>query len=293
MQNRKGITMSLSKFKKAVILGAAIALAAGVFTGCSSGEKAAASSAAAGNKTAVKTLISSNEPPLNWKDENGKLHGYEYEILEAINTKLKDYTLDIDAVPDETVDVMMESGEAKVAAGGYYSNKQRLEQFILPENPIGASSLMIYVRKGEASKYSNLEDVVNAHLKLAPFSPNGGAFRIMTEWNNAHGNPLPEIPVQSNFSQTERLKGLASGQFDALITPNNLGVLDHAAKLGIEIEAVKEPVKVNKTYLLVNKNETKLAQELNDALGELRKDGTLSKISEKYYKEDLFKLLKD
>lgn len=285
--------MSVSKLKKAIILGTAMVFAAGVLAGCSSDNNKPAASSAAGNKTAVKTLISSNEPPLNWKDENGKMHGYEYEILLAINSKLKDYQLDIDAVPDETVDVMMESGEAKVAAGGYYSNKQRQEQFILPENPIGASSLMIYVRKGEASKYANLEDVVNANLKLVPFSPNGGAFRIMTEWNNAHGNPLPEIPVQSNLSQTERLKGLQSGQYDALITPNNLGVLDHAAKLGIEIETVKEPVKVNKTYLLVNKNESKLAQELNDALGELRKDGTLAKISEKYYKDDLFKLLKD
>lgn len=284
--------MKLSVWKKAAILGAAVVLTAGVFAGCGNSQQAESAKLANG-KTPVKTLISSNEPPLNWKDEDGKLHGYEYEILLEVNKKLKDYTLDIDAVPDETVDVMMESGEAKVAAGGYYSNKQRQEQFLLPENPIGASSLMIYVRKGETSKYSNLEDVVNAHLKLVPFSPNGGAFRIMTEWNNAHGNPLPEIPVQADFSQTERLKGLASGQFDALITPNNLGVLDHATKLGIEIETVKEPVKVNKTYVLVNKNEEKLAQEINEALGELRQDGTLAKISEKYYKDDLFKLLKD
>ena len=288
--------MTKLTWKKAAVLTAVTLLTAGLFAGCGSDKAAsssAASSAAAENKIAVKTLISSNEPPLNWKDENGELHGYEYEILKALNTKLKDYTLEIDAVPDETVDVMMESGEAKVAAGGYYSNKQRLEQFILPENPIGASSLMIYVRKGEASKYANLEDVVNAHLKLVPFSPNGGAFRIMTEWNNTHGNPLPEIPVQANFSQTEKLKGLASGQFDAFVNPNNLGILDHAAKLGIEIEPLKEPVKVNKTYLLVNKKEDKLAAELNEALGELRKDGTLAKISEKYYKEDLMKLLKD
>lgn len=285
--------MTKLTWKKAAVLTVATLLTAGFFAGCGNDEKAPASSAANGNKIAVKTLISSNEPPLNWKDENGELHGYEYEILKAVNTKLKDYTLEIDAVPDETVDVMMESGEAKVAAGGYYSNKQRLEQFILPENPIGASSLMIYVRKGEASKYANLEDVVNAHLKFVPFSPNGGAFRIMTEWNNAHGNPLSEIPVQADFSQTERLKGLQSGQFDAFVVPNNLGVLDHAAKLGVEIEAVKEPVKVNKTYLLVNKKEEKLAAELNEALGELRKDGTIAKISEKYYKEDLMALLKD
>lgn len=289
--------MTKLTWKKAAVLAAGALMTAGLFSGCGSDKGTASSSAAAtasaGNKVAVKTLITSNEPPLDWKDENGELHGYEYEILQAINTKLKDYILDIDALPDETIDVMMESGEAKVAAGGYYSNKQRLEQFILPENPIGASSLMIYVRKGEASKYANLEDVVNAHLKLVPLSPNGGAFRILTEWNNAHGKPLSEVPVQSNFSQTERLNSLASGQYDALVTPNNLGILDHAAKLGIEIETIKEPVKVNKTYLLVNKKEDKLAAELNEALGELRKDGTLAKISEKYYKEDLMKLLKD
>ena len=65
-----------------------------------------------------------------------------------------------------------------------------------------------------------------------------------------------------------------------------------AAKQGVTLVALPEPVKVNATYVLVNKKEDKLAGEINEALKSLRDDGTLAKISTKWYKDDLLKLLK-
>ena len=248
--------------------------------------------AAAGGKTVVKTVISGTEAPLSWVDEKGEKHGYEYDVLLEVNKRLKDYQLDIQAVPPETQDVMMESGDAKVATGGYFKNTQREQNFLLPESPIGASSLMVYVLKGNENKYTNFEDVVKANLKLVPLTPNGGAYRIVDEWNKKHGNLLKEIPVQSGVSVAERVKGLKEGQYDALIIPNNLGVEELAAKQGVELAAIKEPIKVNATYVVVNKKEEKLAGEINEALKELRADGTLAKISTKWYKDDLLKLLK-
>ena len=247
--------------------------------------------AAAGGKTVVKTVISGTEAPLSWVDEKGEKHGYEYDVLLEVNKRLKDYQLDIQAVPPETQDVMMESGDAKVATGGYFKNAQREQNFLLPESPIGASSLMVYVLKGNENKYNSFEDVVKANLKLVPLTPNGGAYRIVDEWNKKHGNLLKEIPVQSGVSVAERVKGLKEGQYDALIIPNNLGVEELAAKQGVELAAIKEPIKVNATYVVVNKKEEKLAGEINDALKELRADGTLAKISTKWYKDDLLKLL--
>ena len=276
---------------KELILALAVgALAAGLVSGCGNSEKPA-SSAASGQKVAVKTVVSSNEPPLEWKDENGKIQGYEYDVLLEVNKRLKSYTLDIDAVPPETEDVMMESGEAKVAAGGYFINAQRKQNFLIPENPIGASSLMVYVKKGEEGKYKDLAEALAAGLRPAPFTPNGGAFRIITEWNNAHGNVMKEVPVQSGMSQAERLRAIKEGQFDMLIVPNNLGIEDLAKKEGLDVATLAEPVKVNETVVIVNKNEQKLADEINAALGEMRKDGTLAKISEKWYGSDLMKLL--
>ena len=213
-------------------------------------------------------------------------------MLQEVNKKLKNYQLDIQAVPPETQDVMMESGDAKVATGGYFKNAQREKNFILPSNPIGASNLVVYVTKGNETKYKNLEDVVKANLKLVPVTPNGGAFRILTDWNQKHGNLLKEIPVQSGRSAVDGVNSLKAGQYDAFIIPDNLGVLDLAQKQGVELVALQEPVKVNATYVLVNKKEDKLAGEINDALKALRDDGTLSKLNVKWFKSDLMKILK-
>lgn len=279
-----------TNWKKFTALTLGVITAAALLGGCGSDNKK--DTAAAGGKTVVKTVISGTEAPLSWVDEKGEKHGYEYDVLVEVNKRLKNYQLDIQAVPPETQDVMMESGDAKVATGGYFKNAQREQNFLLPENPIGASSLMVYVIKGNENKYNNFEDVVKANLKLVPLTPNGGAYRIVDEWNKKHGNLLKEIPVQSGVSAAERVKSLKEGQYDALIIPNNLGVEELAAKQGVELAAIKEPIKVNGTYVIVNKKEDKLAGEINDALKSLRDDGTLAKISTKWYKDDLLKLLK-
>ena len=278
-----------TNWKKFTALTLGVLTVAALLGGCGGDNK---KDAAAGGKTVVKTVISGTEAPLSWVDEKGEKHGYEYDVLLEVNKRLKDYQLDIQAVPPETQDVMMESGDAKVATGGYFKNAQREQNFLLPESPIGASSLMVYVLKGNENKYTSFEDVVKANLKLVPLTPNGGAYRIVDEWNKKHGNLLKEIPVQSGVSAAERVKGLKEGQYDALIIPNNLGVEELAAKQGVELAAIKEPIKVNATYVIVNKKEEKLAGEINDALKELRADGTLAKISTKWYKDDLLKLLK-
>ena len=278
-----------TNWKKFTALTLGVLTVAALLGGCGGDNK---KEAAPGGKTVVKTVISGTEAPLSWVDEKGEKHGYEYDVLLEVNKRLKDYQLDIQAVPPETQDVMMESGDAKVATGGYFKNAQREQNFLLPESPIGASSLMVYVLKGNENKYTNFEDVVKANLKLVPLTPNGGAYRIVDEWNKKHGNLLKEIPVQSGVSVAERVKGLKEGQYDALIIPNNLGVEELAAKQGVELAAIKEPIKVNATYVIVNKKEEKLAGEINDALKELRADGTLAKISTKWYKDDLLKLLK-
>lgn len=277
-----------TNWKKFTALTLGVLTVAALLGGCGGDNK---KEAAAGGKTVVKTVISGTEAPLSWVDEKGEKHGYEYDVLLEVNKRLKDYQLDIQAVPPETQDVMMESGDAKVATGGYFKNAQREQNFLLPESPIGASSLMVYVLKGNENKYNSFEDVVKANLKLVPLTPNGGAYRIVDEWNKKHGNLLKEIPVQSGVSVAERVKGLKEGQYDALIIPNNLGVEELAAKQGVELATIKEPIKVNATYVVVNKKEVKLAGEINEALKELRADGTLAKISTKWYKDDLLKLL--
>lgn len=269
-------------------------LAAGIFAGCGSDQKAASSKAAAADgKTSVKLVLSSTERPLSWADENGKLQGYEYDIWQEVNKNLKDYHLDIQAVPPETQDVMMESGDAKVASGGYYRTPRREKDYIVPKMPIGVSSVMVYMSKDNAQKYHSLEDVIKGGGKLVPNTPNGGIYKVLTDWNAAHDNIMKEVPIQDGLTPAERITSLKNGQYDALVYPNNLGVEDIAKAMNFEIVALDKPIKVNETVVIVNKNEQKLADEIEAALEKLSKDGTLQKISEKWYHRNLFDQLKD
>ena len=278
---------------KVATLLAASALTIGLFAGCGEDQKAASQKpAAADGKTTVKLVLSSTERPLSWADENGKLQGYEYDIWQEVNKNLKDYNLDIQAVPPETQDVMMESGDAKVASGGYYRTPRREKDYIVPKTPIGVSSVEVYMSKENAAKYQSLEDVIKGGGKLVPNTPNGGIYKVLTDWNAEHGNLLSEVPIQDGLTPAERLTSLKNGQYDALVYPNNLGVEDIAKAMNFEIVALPQPIKVNETVVIVNKNEQKLADEIEAALEKLSQDGTLKKISEKWYHRDLFEQLK-
>lgn len=277
---------------KLAAIAATAALSIGFLAGCGGDQKAASSKAAADGKTSVKLVLSSTERPLSWADENGKLQGYEYDIWQEVNKNLKSYHLDIQAVPPETQDVMMESGDAKVASGGYYRTPRREKDYIVPKTPIGVSSVEVYMSKENAAKYKSLEDVVKAGGKLVPNTPNGGIYKVLTDWNAAHDNLLKEVPIQDGLTPAERLTSLKNGQYDALVYPNNLGVEDIAKAMNFEIVSLDKPIKVNETVVIVNKNEQKLADEIEAALEKLSKDGTLKKISEKWYHRDLFEQLK-
>lgn len=278
---------------KFAAIAAAAALSIGLLAGCGGDQKAASSKAtSADGKTSVKLVLSSTERPLSWADENGKLQGYEYDIWQEVNKNLKSYHLDIQAVPPETQDVMMESGDAKVASGGYYRTPRREKDYIVPKTPIGVSSVEVYMSKENAAKYKSLEDVVKGGGKLVPNTPNGGIYKVLTDWNAAHDNILKEVPIQDGLTPAERLTSLKNGQYDALVYPNNLGVEDIAKAMNFEIVSLEKPIKVNETVVIVNKNEQKLADEIEAALEKLSKDGTLKQISEKWYHRDLFDQLK-
>ena len=284
----------MKKSLKIASVALASLLAAGIFAGCGGDQKAASSKAAAADgKTTVKLVLSSTERPLSWADENGKLQGYEYDIWQEVNKNLKDYHLDIQAVPPETQDVMMESGDAKVASGGYYRTPRREKDYIVPKTPIGVSSVMVYMSKKNAEKYHSLEDVIKGGGKLVPNTPNGGIYKVLTDWNAAHDNIMKEVPIQDGLTPAERITSLKNGQYDALVYPNNLGVEDIAKAMNFEIVALDKPIKVNETVVIVNKNEQKLADEIEAALEKMSKDGTLKQISEKWYHKNLFDQLKD
>ena len=56
---------------------------------------------------------------------------------------------------------------------------------------------------------------------------------------------------------------------------------------------ISDPVAVVPTYPIVNQSETELGDAINEALGTLKEDGTLSKLSEDVFGYDVFALAEE
>ncbi len=253
-----------------------------ILTGCAS--KAAATTTSTETTATVKTVVvavASEEKPLSYTNENGKLVGYEVEALKAIDALIPEYEFDIQAIEADAQQIGLDAGKYALIAEGLYKTKERLEKYLLPEENVGASTIVIITR-GNDNSIQTLDDLVGK--VVAPVSPNGGIFNFLTAYNNTHDAKI-NITTQEGLSAADRYKDLVAGKYDAVVLPS-LGFEEVKAKLGLDIKK-SDPVKVNYTYFVLAKDQNDLNAKVNEALKSLKANGKLSELAIKYFGEDI------
>ncbi|WP_424236912.1 transporter substrate-binding domain-containing protein [Bhargavaea ginsengi] len=260
-----------------------ITLAGLLFLGaCSDGE-------ASTDEDGVRTLTVAVPPtskPLSW-EENGKLTGYEPDILRLVDEKLEDYEFDLVGVADSAAEIGLDTGKYDMIAQGLFKSEERAEKYLLPDENNGASLMRIY-KRSDSDDIENMKDLVGK--KIVPTTPTGGVFNFIMDWNE--NNPDHEIEFQTSdagLSYADRMREVESGKYDALILPSNLGQNEIIESQDMQI-VTTEPVEVFPTYFMIYKNEENeaLRDDISEALAELKEEGKLSELSLKYYGEDVF-----
>ncbi len=232
----------------------------------------------------IKIATAAESKPLSWGALGEEPQGYEPDVLRAIDEKLPEYKFEMEGAADIAQETGLVTGKYDMAAGGYYKSDARMKQFLIPDNPDGASLMEIYSRKD--SDINGMKDLVGK--KIVPVTAGGGVFKFVTQWQEKNPDSKVEITASSaGIPYPDRLKEVQNGKYDALILPSNLGEQTVITEQKLDIKA-SEPVAVNNTYFLIHRSDEnqKLADAVNMALKELRDDGTLSKLSMKWFGED-------
>ncbi len=229
----------------------------------------------------VIVAVATEEKPLSYTDDKGNLVGYEVEALKAIDRIIPEYEFDIQSVEADSQQIGLDTGKYALIAEGLFKTKERVEKYLLPEENVGVSLITIVIR-GKDTSINTLDDLVGK--KVAPVSPNGGIFNLLTAYNSANKGQIAIVP-QEGVSLADRYQGVASGKYDAIVAPS-LGFEELRSKLKLDLKETK-PVKVNNTYFVLAKNQTDLAAKVNEALKKIKKDGTLSKLAIKYFGKDV------
>ncbi|HEY8805590.1 MAG TPA: transporter substrate-binding domain-containing protein [Clostridium sp.] len=267
------------KKNRIILVIAAATISLGLLAGCGKSVSSLSSS-----PKVIKVVGDAESQPFTYLDKDGKAAGYDIDVLKAINEKLPEYKFEYSITPADSSVVGVQSGKYKIGAGNYYKTPAREKTFLMEDQPMDYNQVSLAVRADDNS-IKNLSDV--SGKKLVPIPAADGLFRILSDYNTKNPNKQVACENIDGFYGTEGLKGIASKRWDAAIIPN-VGYESFAPKLNLNLK-LTEPISYAPAYYIFNKNQSELKTKFNTVLKQLLRDGTLTKISIKWYKFDVFK----
>lgn len=292
----------MSKKKWIISGGVIVALVAATIVGRQlTGKTSASADSSQSSSDKVTTLQvahTQNYVPYDFVNDKGESDGFEVAVLKAVDDKLKNYKFEYTGTSDEDLLIGLESGKYDIGVKGAWYTEERAQKFVIPDQAIGASVIGFAIRKADENKYKDIDSFAKAGGKLVPISPQNAQYNVIQEYNKKAKHPI-ELKESESFSVADAYAWVLEGRYDAYFS----------IKLSFEEAVQKEggayhqyadqltwfPYKGIKTYPLIHKNDTNkaFAKEYDKAIKELQKDGTIAKLSEKYFGEDVFSYVTD
>ena len=235
--------------------------------------------------------------PYDFLDEKGNADGFEIAVLKAVDELLPEYEFKFHGVSDEELLIGTESGKYQVGTKGAWITEERKKKFLIPSNPLAASVIGIAFRAENADQIKDLESFASYSGKLIPISPQSAQYSVIQEFNEKHPSNQIKLVPSDVFDIADSYLWVLEGRYDAYFV----------LKLSFEKNVLKEtgpyhqfadklayvPYKGIPTWPLFNKKEIELAAAYDKAVQELKENGTISKLSLKYFGEDVFNFVTD
>lgn len=206
--------------------------------------------------------------------EADKLTGFDVEVMEAVGKQLG-VKVEFEETAWDGIFAGLQAGRFDVIANQVSITPEREEKYLLSE-PYNYSSGVVVTKSDntDITSFESLKGKTTAQSLTSSFHDDAKAAGA-------------KIEAIEGWAQAITL--LKQGRVDATIN-DKLTYLDSQKQNpddGIKIAA--ESADKTETAVALKKDQPELRDAINGALDQLRSDGTLSKISEKYFAEDITK----
>jgi len=209
------------------------------------------------------------------KKEDGSLTGFDVEVAKEVAKRI-DLKPKFEIMGIDSMLPAIKSGRIDIAANDIEITDNRKEQFDF-SSPYKYSYTTMVVRKKDNSGVEKLED-------LKGKKAGGGATTVYSQIAEHYG---AEVVTYGNAGNEAYLRDVNNARTDVVINDYFLCKMGVAAFPDFDIQ-LHPTLKFNptETAVIMPKDSSTLQSKVNDALDEMRKDGTLSKLSKKFYGED-------
>ncbi len=216
-----------------------------------------------------KLIMATNAyfPPYEYY-EGGKVTGIDVEIAEAIAEKL-DLTLEVEDMEFNSIIAAVQSGKADIGVAGMTVREDRLVNVDFSDSY--ATGYQVIIVK-EDSDIASPDDL--AGKKVGVQEATTGDIYITEDYGDE--------AVERYNKGTEAVLALSQGKVDAVVIDREPAKSFVASTPGLKI--LDTEYTVEDYAIAVSKENTALKDEINAALKELKEDGTLQSIIDKYIK---------
>jgi L-cystine transport system substrate-binding protein len=205
---------------------------------------------------------------------NGQLTGYDVEVVTAVADKLG-VKPKFEETQWDAIFAGLDAARFDVIANQVTINDERKAKYDFSE-PYTVSRGVI-VTKADNNDINSFDDLKGKTT----------AQSLTSNWYQLAKDSGAQVEAVEGWAQSVSL--LEQGRVDATVN-DKLTYLDYQATSPNEsIKIAAETPETSESALAFRKGSTDLVDAVDKALAELRKDGTLAKISEKYFGEDVTK----
>ena len=219
------------------------------------------------------TIIAATEgafAPFNYY-EGKKLTGYEVDVAEAVakqlGLKLEWRTAPFDA---QVAAVGQDRFDFAIASHGYTEERAKAVDFAAPHYCSGAQI---------AAKQ-------NGPLTASALKGKTAGVQIATSYYDAAKKIEGIKDVKTYKADPEAFAALRAGKIDAWVS-DKFTVMETLGKNPKANITAGEQLFVERISMILRKGNKELLDQVNGAMAELHKNGTLAKISQKYFKTDI------
>ncbi len=208
-------------------------------------------------------------PPYEYYD-NGQLVGIDIEVAGAIAEKLG-MKLETTDIAFDSIIPGVQAGKYDIGMAGVTVSEERLQQVNFSDSY--ATGVQVVIVK-EGGKVQSLDDMADAIIGTQ--SGTTGFIYASSDFGDDH--------VKSFTKTTDAVEALKNGQVDCVMLDNEPAKALVAANPDAGL-SILDTAYANEDYAIaINKQNTDLLNQINAALAELKADGTLQSIIDKYIK---------
>ncbi|RAX54379.1 L-cystine-binding protein tcyA [Helicobacter sp. 16-1353] len=215
--------------------------------------------------------------PFSYVDKDGKITGYDVEVLRLLQEIDSTLSFDFNYAPWNSLFLGLDSARFDMLANQIIKTKEREERYLLNNNSYFVSTSQFITRSND----NTINSTNDFKGKIAGGVVGSAHTKILEDWNNKNGKIL-EIRYYKDLSPL--LQDLVNKRIDVHLN-DPASIIDIVREQNLALKILDERISQSNVYFIFRKEDKskELIDKIDTALQKAKDSGKLSELSIRFF----------